>query len=41
MAYLRDRGVDTSKISARIRNATARKIDKAEGKRLLAAREET
>lgn len=40
-AALRDRGVDTSAISARVRRQTARKIDRAEGRRLAALRAET
>lgn len=40
-AALRDRGVDTSAISARVRRQTARKIDRAEGRRLAALRSET
>jgi 5-methylcytosine-specific restriction endonuclease McrA len=35
---LRGRGVDTSKLSARIRKLTSAALDLAEGKRLLAAR---
>jgi 5-methylcytosine-specific restriction endonuclease McrA len=37
-ARLRDRGVDTGVIGARIRRQTARKIDRAEGRRLAALR---
>ena len=37
-ALLRDRGVDTSGLSARIRNATSRKLDRAEGLRLASIR---
>jgi 5-methylcytosine-specific restriction endonuclease McrA len=35
---LRDKGIDTTNLSRRIRNALARKLDMAEGKKLLAAR---
>lgn len=35
---LRDRGIDTSKLSARIRRATARRLDLAAAKKMIAAR---
>lgn len=35
---LRDRGVDTTLIASRIRRQTARKLDRAMGRQLLAAR---
>lgn len=37
-AALRDKGVSTDGLSARVRTQTAKKYDLAEGKRLLAAR---
>ncbi len=40
LASLRDRGVDTSRIARRVRRAVARKINKARGRELLAARKE-
>lgn len=39
-AALRDRGIDTTQIAARIRRQTARKLDRAEGRRLAALRNE-
>lgn len=38
LRYMRDRGVNTVGIAHRIRRQTALKLDKAEGKRLLAMR---
>lgn len=38
LAALRDRGVNTDGLAARIRRQTAKKLDRAEGKRLLAMR---
>jgi 5-methylcytosine-specific restriction endonuclease McrA len=38
LQYLRDRGVATEGMAKRIRKQTARKLDRAEGKRLLALR---
>lgn len=37
-AMLRDKGVSTETLGARIRRQTARKLDRAEGRRLLALR---
>jgi 5-methylcytosine-specific restriction endonuclease McrA len=37
-ARLRDRGVDTAKVGARVRRLTARKLDRSEGIRLSALR---
>lgn len=37
-AFLRARGVDTKAIARRVRNALARRVDREEGKRLLALR---
>lgn len=37
---LRDRGVDTSGVAARVRRQVARKLDRAEGRRLAALRGE-
>lgn len=38
LAYLRARGVETETIARRVRNATRRRVDRAEGRRLLALR---
>lgn len=38
LAVLRDRGIDTSTMAARIRRQTARALDRAEGRRLEALR---
>lgn len=37
-AYLRDQGVDTSEIAARVRRLVRRALDRAEGRRLVADR---
>jgi hypothetical protein len=37
-AVLRDRGIDTKKLSKKIKRHTGRQIDRELGKRLLAAR---
>lgn len=37
-ATLRDRGIDTAEVGPRVRRQTARKLDRAEGLRLLALR---
>lgn len=37
-AYLRDRGVDTAKVGPRIRRLTVKALNRAEGRRLEAAR---
>lgn len=39
-ALLRDEGVDTSLVAVRVRRACARRIDRAEGRKLAAARKE-
>lgn len=41
LQYLRDQGVDTNGLAARIRRQTSKKLNREEGKRLLTMREET